>query len=66
MKPEEIRSLGPEELKKHLAEAERELFNLRFRHATRQLVNNREVVKTRKKIAQMLTIQHERVLGITR
>ena len=66
MKPEEIRALGAEELKKHLGEADRELFNLRFRHATRQLVNNREIVKAKKKIAQMLTIQHERELGITR
>lgn len=66
MKPDEIRALGPEELKKRLAEAQRELFNLRFRHATRQLVNNRELVKTKRKIAQLLTIQRQRELGIAR
>lgn len=66
MRPDEIRALGPEELKKQLAEAQRELFNLRFRHATRQLVNNRELVKAKKKIARMMTIQWERELGITR
>ncbi|MBI4288294.1 MAG: 50S ribosomal protein L29 [Chloroflexi bacterium] len=66
MKTEEIRALGPEETKKQLAEAQRELFNLRFRHSTRQLVNNRELVKTKKKIAQLMTIQRERELGIAR
>lgn len=66
MKPDEIRALGPEELKKQLTEAQRELFNLRFRHATRQLVNNRELAKTKKKIAQLLTIQRQRELGIPR
>lgn len=66
MKPDDIRALGPEELKKQLGEAERELFNLRFRHATRQLVNNRELGKTKKKIAQLLTVQRQRELGIAR
>lgn len=66
MKLEEIKALGPEEMKKQLSEAQRELFNLRFRHVTRQLVNNRELVKAKKKIARMMTIQRERELGITR
>ncbi len=66
MKTEEIRALGPDEVKKQLTEAQKELFNLRFRHATRQLVNNRELVKTKKKIAQLMTIQRERELGIAR
>ena len=66
MKSEEVRALGPEEVKKQLGEAQRELFNLRFRHATRQLVNNRELVKTKRKIAQLMTIQRERELGIAR
>lgn len=64
MRLEEIRALTPEELKKQLDEAQRELFNLRFRHATRQLVNNRELVKAKKKIARMHTIHRERELGV--
>lgn len=56
MKPSEIRSLAHGELAKQLEEAHKELFNLRFRLATRQLVNVSEIRKVRKKIAQLKTI----------
>ena len=62
MKAEEIRALSPEELEKQLEEAHRELFNLRFRLATRQLVNTSEIRKVKKKIARMETIKREREL----
>jgi len=39
LKVDEIRGLNNEELAKQLDEAYQELFNLRFRLATRQLVN---------------------------
>lgn len=64
MKKEEIRSLNDAELVKRLEEAHQELFNLRFRLATRQLVNHRELPRVRKRIAKMKTIQRERELGI--
>jgi len=63
MKAEEARLLGSEELNKQLEVARKELFNLRFRLATRQLVNHREVRKVKKNIARMITIIHERELG---
>ncbi len=62
MKSTEIRALNDVELKKQLEEARQELFNLRFRLATRQLVNHREVARTRRKIARILTILRERQL----
>ena len=62
MKAEEIRQLSPGELSKQLGEAHRELFNLRFRHATKQLVNYCEISKVKKKIARMKTIMREREL----
>lgn len=65
MKKEEIRSLSDTELAKRLEEARQELFNLRFRLATRQLVNHRELPKARKRIARMKTVQRERELGIS-
>ncbi|MBM3166008.1 MAG: 50S ribosomal protein L29 [Chloroflexi bacterium] len=65
MKKEEIRSLSDTELAKRLEEARQELFNLRFRLATRQLVNHRELPKVKKRIARMKTIQRERELGIS-
>ena len=64
MKVEEIRALGTEELAKQLEEAHQELFNLRFRLATRQLVNHREIPRVKKKIARLNTIIRERELGI--
>ena len=64
MKVEEIRALSTEELAKQLEEAHQELFNLRFRAATKQLVNHREIPRVRKKIARLKTIMRERALGI--
>ena len=64
MKIEEIRALTTEELKKQLEEAHHELFNLRFRLATKQLVNHRELPRVRKKIAILKTILKERELAI--
>lgn len=61
---EEIRDLRPEQLAKQLEEAHEELFNLRFRLATRQLVNHREIPKVKRKIARLKTIMQERELGI--
>ena len=39
------------------------MFNLRFKLATRQLVNHRELPKVRKRIARINTIIRERELG---
>lgn len=59
---DEIRVLSDQELAKQLEEARRELFNLRFRLATRQLVNHREISRVKRKIARMMTIMRERQL----
>lgn len=64
MRVDEIRALGSEELVKRLEEAHQELFNLRFRLATRQLVNHREIPKTKRKIARIETVLREMELGI--
>lgn len=63
MKIGEIRSLGDQELQKKLEEAHQELFNLRFRLATRQLVNHREIPRVKKTIARMNTEIRERELN---
>lgn len=62
MRPDEIRVLNDSELARQLDEAHKELFNLRFRLATKQLVNHREIVAVKKKIARMETIKREREL----
>jgi large subunit ribosomal protein L29 len=63
VKVEEIRALSTEELAKQLEEAHQELFNLRFRLATKQLVNHRELPRVKKRIAQLKTIMKERELA---
>lgn len=65
MKTEEIRALSSEELLRQLAAARKELFDLRFRLATRQLVNHREIRRVKKEIARLKTIMRERELGIS-
>ena len=64
MKIEEIRALNPEELAKQLEAAHQELFDLRFRLATKQLVNHREIWRVKKKIARLKTIMREREPGL--
>jgi large subunit ribosomal protein L29 len=64
LKVDEFRALSPEDLAKQLEEAHQELFNLRFRLSTRQLVNHRELPVVKKKIARLKTIIRERELGI--
>jgi large subunit ribosomal protein L29 len=60
----EIRALGKVELLKKLEEARQELFGLRLKVATRQLANNREIPKAKRKIARMKTILREQELGL--
>jgi len=64
LKAKEIRALSPEELSKQLEAAHRELFDLRFRLATKQLVNHREIPRVKREIARLETIMRERELGI--
>jgi len=59
VKIEEIRALSAEELAKQLEAAHQELFDLRFRLATKQLVNHRQVRVTKKTIARLQTIIQE-------
>ena len=64
MKVSEIRALSDDELDKRLEESRKELFELRFRLSTRQLVNHRELPRVKAEIARLLTIKTERELGI--
>ena len=64
MRIEEIRRLSDQDLSKELDEAHRELMNLRFGVATRQLSNFHEPKVVKKRIARIKTVQRERELGI--
>ena len=61
---QEIRALSLGDLEKKLGESYRELFNLRFRLATRQLLNYHEIRNSRKKIARIKTVIKEKELSI--
>ncbi len=60
MKAGEVRELGVEELEQRLAETRRELFNLRFQHATGQLENTGQVREVRRNIARLLTVLNQK------
>ena len=64
MRIDEIRALNSEELARQLEATQKELFDLRFRLVTRQLVNHREIRRVKKEIARLQTIMRERELGI--
>ena len=64
MKSEEIRVLSDGEIEKKIEEADLELLKLGIRVASRQLVNHRELVRVKKRVARMKTILRERNLGI--
>jgi len=64
LKLKEFRDLSTSELTKQVEETHQELFNLRFRLETKQLVNHRELRRVKKKIARLKTLIRERELGI--
>jgi large subunit ribosomal protein L29 len=64
LKITDVRGLNDGELSKQLESAHKELLDLRFQLATKQLVNHRRIMVTRKKIAQINTIIRERELDL--
>jgi large subunit ribosomal protein L29 len=62
-KPLDLRALSDDELARKLAESRRELFNLRFQSATGALENPARLKLTKREIARILTIRHERERG---
>lgn len=62
MRTAELRRLSDDELATELTSAREELFNLRFQLSTRQLKDYRAIERARRKVARILTLQHERHL----
>ncbi|MBV9818459.1 MAG: 50S ribosomal protein L29 [Solirubrobacterales bacterium] len=62
MRSSDIRDLNDTELREHIRTARRELFGLRFQHATSELENTAGLRRAKKEIARALTIQREREL----
>lgn len=60
MNAAELRKMSAEELQTKLEEARKELFDLRFKHATAQLENTTGIPATKRNIARILTILKEK------
>ena len=62
MKVNEIRDLKIDELQEKLQDLKKELFNLRFQHATNQLENPMRIAEVKKTIARIKTVIKEQEL----
>ena len=60
LKANELRDLSDNELMERMRETRKQLFNLRFQHATGQLDNHRKLRVVRQDIARIMTVQGER------
>jgi large subunit ribosomal protein L29 len=60
VKPVELRDMSDTDLREHIATARRELFGLRFQHATGELDNTAGLSRAKREVARALTIAHER------
>ena len=64
MRSSELRELPPEELTAHIRTARREIFGLRFQHATGELENTSRLSGARRDIAKLLTVAKERGIDV--
>lgn len=62
---DDIRGMSADDLAEELYDTRRELMNLRFRAATMQLSDVNEIKRTKRRIAQILTVIRERELEIS-
>jgi large subunit ribosomal protein L29 len=60
MNASDLRDMDDTELRAHIATARRELFGLRFQHATGELDNTSGLGRARREIARALTVARER------
>ena len=59
-KPEAMRDLTVDEIKTRVDELREELFNLRFRNSMKQLDNPLKIRESRREMARLLTVLHEK------
>lgn len=60
MKAEEIRDLKVDEIRERLDDAREELMKLRFQTATGELTDTNRLRYTRRQIARLMTVLHEK------
>jgi large subunit ribosomal protein L29 len=62
MRASDLRDYSDTELSEHIATARRELFGLRFQHATGELDNTASLQRAKREVARALTIARQRKL----
>jgi large subunit ribosomal protein L29 len=60
MRASDLRDLTKTELAEHIATARRDLFGLRFQHATGELDNTSGLRRAKREVARALTVARER------
>ena len=63
MNATDIRNMSDGELREHVATARRELFGLRFQHATGELDNTSGLRRAKREVARALTVAREREIA---
>jgi large subunit ribosomal protein L29 len=63
MKAKDLLEKNQTELENELQELKKELFNLRFQHATNQLANPMELKRVKRDIARVKTVIRQQELG---
>jgi large subunit ribosomal protein L29 len=64
MRPADLRDLSDTELAEHVTTARRELFGLRFQHATGELDNTSGLRRAKREVARALTVAREREIDV--
>jgi large subunit ribosomal protein L29 len=64
MRAADLRDLSDTELTEHVATARRELFGLRFQHATGELDNTAGLRRAKREVARALTVAREREIDL--
>jgi large subunit ribosomal protein L29 len=64
MKASELRDMLEADLREHIVTARRELFGLRFQHATGELDDTASLAKAKREVARALTVANERGIEI--
>ena len=60
MRTSDLRDLDDNELAEHVLTVRRELFGLRFQHATGELDNTSGLSRAKREVARALTVQRQR------
>ena len=64
MRAGDLRDMTESELREHVDTTRRELFGLRFQHATGELDNTAGLQRAKKEVARALTVANERGIEI--